>query len=78
MLVAGMRYIRHQTLFDKVHATNAKDEALAYPDYLKEFEIFTNALSRQLDAVVTQGKMTRCIFRQESCTLPYNLDQKTS
>ena len=44
----------HQTVFDNVKAAIAKDLALVYPDYLKEFEIYTNALFKQLGAVKTR------------------------
>ena len=45
----------HQIAFDNVKATITRDVVLAYPDYLKEFEIYTDALSKQLGAVITQG-----------------------
>ncbi len=45
----------HQRAFDHVKATIAKDVALAYPDYSKVFEIYTDASSKQLRAVITQG-----------------------
>ena len=35
----------HQISFDNVKATIARDIVLTYPDYLKEFEIYTDALS---------------------------------
>ncbi len=44
----------HQRAFDHVKATNAKDVVLAYPDYSKVFEIYTDASSKQLGAVITQ------------------------
>ena len=45
----------HQTAFDNVKANITRDVGLAYPDYSKEFEIYTDALSKQLGAVITQG-----------------------
>ena len=36
---------------DNVKATIARDVVLAYPDYSKEFEIYTDASFKQLDAV---------------------------
>ena len=45
----------HQIAFDNVKATIARDVVLAYPDYSKEFEIYTDASSKQLGAVITQG-----------------------
>jgi hypothetical protein len=52
----------HQTAFDIVKATIAKDVALAYPDYFKEFEIYTDTSSKQLGAVVTQGNRPIAFF----------------
>jgi hypothetical protein len=43
----------HQRAFDHVKATIAKDVVLAYPDYSKVFEIYTDASSKQLGAVIT-------------------------
>jgi hypothetical protein len=34
----------HQQAFDKVKAAITKETVLAYPDFLKPFEIFTDAL----------------------------------
>ncbi len=44
----------HQGAFDQVKATIAKDVVLAYPDYSKVFEIYTDASSKQLGAAITQ------------------------
>ncbi len=44
----------HQRAFDHAKATIAKDVVLAYPDYSKVFEIYTDASSKQLGAVITQ------------------------
>ncbi len=52
----------HQRAFDHVKATIAKDVVLAYPDYLKVFEIYTDASSKQLGAVITQGNMPIAFF----------------
>ena len=35
---------------------------MAYPDYSKEFEIYTDALSKHLGAVVTQGNRPIAFF----------------
>jgi hypothetical protein len=43
----------HQT-FDNVKATIIKEVVLAYPDFLKPFEIYTNASTKQLGAVISQ------------------------
>ena len=44
----------HQKAFDAVKATLARDVVLAYPDYSKEFIIYTDASNKQLGAVITQ------------------------
>ncbi len=44
----------HQIAFDNVKTTIAKEVALAYPDFRKPFEIYTNASTKQLGAVITQ------------------------
>ncbi len=44
----------HQRAFNHVKATIAKDAVLAYPYYSKVFEIYTDASSKQLGAVITQ------------------------
>jgi hypothetical protein len=38
-----------------VKATIAKEVVLAHPDYTKPFEIYTDASTMQLGAVITQG-----------------------
>ncbi len=38
----------HQAVFDNVKATIAKEVVLAYPDFLKPFEIYTKASTMQL------------------------------
>ena len=45
----------HQITLDNVKTTITGDVGLAYPDYLQEFEIHTDALSKQLGAVITLG-----------------------
>ena len=42
-------------MFDNVKATIVRDVMLAYPDYSSEFEIYTDASSKQLGAVITHG-----------------------
>eukprot|EP00804_Cyclotella_cryptica_P029948 CCRYP_020072-RA/>CCRYP_020072-RA protein AED:0.22 eAED:0.22 QI:0/0/0/1/1/1/2/0/387 len=44
----------HQKAFDDAKTTIAKNVVLAYPDYSWEFEIYTDALSKQLGSVITQ------------------------
>ncbi len=43
----------HQRAFNHIKATIVKDLVLAYPDYSKVFEIYTDASSKQLGAVIT-------------------------
>ena len=43
---------RHQQTFGRVKATITQDVALAYLDFSKPFEIFTDASATQLGAVI--------------------------
>ena len=43
----------HQEAFDQVKATICQDVVLAYPDFSKQFEIYTDASATQLGAVIT-------------------------
>jgi hypothetical protein len=54
----------HQRAFNHVKAT-AKDIVLAYQDYSKVFEIYTDASSKQLGAVITQDNRPIVIFSQK-------------
>jgi hypothetical protein len=45
-----------------IKATIAKDVVLAYPDYSKVFEIYTDASSKQLGAVITQDNRPIAFF----------------
>jgi hypothetical protein len=44
----------HQKTFDNVKATIAKKVVLAYPNFSKPFEIYTDTSTLQLGAVITQ------------------------
>jgi hypothetical protein len=55
----------HQTAFDDVKATIARDVVLAYPEFSQEFEIFTDASSKQFGAVVTQGNRPIAFFSRK-------------
>ncbi len=55
----------HQRAFNHVKATIAKDVVLAYPDYSKVFEIYTDASSRQQGAVITQDNRPIAFFSQK-------------
>jgi hypothetical protein len=57
----------HQQAFDNVKAAIAKETVLAYPDFLKpfEFEIYTNASSMQLGAMITQDDRPIAFFSRK-------------
>jgi hypothetical protein len=52
----------HQRAFNHKKATIAREVVLAYPDYSKVFKIYTNALSKQLGAVITQENRPIAFF----------------
>jgi hypothetical protein len=52
----------HQTAFDNVKTTIAKEVVLAYPDFLKPFDIYTYASNKQLGAVITQDNRPIAFF----------------
>jgi hypothetical protein len=58
----GHRNKVQQTAFNHIKATIAKDMVLAYPDYSKVFEIYTDASSKQLGAVITQDNRSIAFF----------------
>jgi hypothetical protein len=58
-----------QRAFNHVKATIAREVVLAYPDYSKVFEIYTNASSKQLGAVTTQENRTIAFFSQKLSTM---------
>jgi hypothetical protein len=55
----------HQRAFNHVNATIAKNVVLAYPDYSKVSEIYTDATSKQLGAVITQDNRPIAFFSRE-------------
>ncbi len=55
----------HQQAFDNVKATVAKEVVLAYPDFTKPFEIYTDASTTQLGAVITQGNRPIAFFSRK-------------
>ncbi len=55
----------HQQEFDNVKAAIAKETVLAYPDLLKPFEIYTDASSMQLEAVITQDNRPIAFFSRK-------------
>jgi hypothetical protein len=48
-----------------VKATVAKEVVLAYPDFTKPFEIYTDASTTQLGAVITQGNKPIAFFSRK-------------
>ncbi len=59
----------HQRAFDHVKATIAREVVLAYPNYSKVFEIYIDALSKQLGAVLTQENRPIAFFSQKLSTM---------
>jgi hypothetical protein len=55
----------YQRAFNHVKATIAKGVVLAYPDYSKVFEIYTDASSKQLGAVISQDNRPIVFFSQK-------------
>ncbi len=55
----------HQEAFDLIKATIAQDVVLAYPDYSKPFEIYTDASATQLGAVITQNNRPLAFFSRK-------------
>jgi hypothetical protein len=61
----------HQRAFDHAKATIAREVVLAYPDNSKVFKIYTNALSKQLGAVITQEDRPIVFFSWKLSTLQH-------
>ncbi len=55
----------HQIAFDNVKATIAKEVVLAYPDFLKPFEIYTDASTKQLGAIITHENRPIAFFSRK-------------
>ena len=55
----------HQKAFNDVKATIAKEVVLAYPDFDKVFEIYTNASTKQLGSVITQSNRPLAFFSRK-------------
>lgn len=55
----------HQKSYDDVKKAIARDVLLAYPNYSEVFEIYTDALSRQLGAVITQNNRILAFFSRK-------------
>jgi hypothetical protein len=55
----------HQQAFEDVKTAIAKETVLAYPDFLKPFEIYMDASSMQLGAVITQDNRPIAFFSRK-------------
>jgi hypothetical protein len=55
----------HQQAFDNVEAAIAKEVVLAYPNFFKPFEIYTDGSSTQLEAVKAQDNRPIVFFRRK-------------
>jgi hypothetical protein len=55
----------HQQAFENVKGAIAKETVLAYPDFSKPFEIYTDGSSTQLKAMITQNNMPIAIFSRK-------------
>jgi len=55
----------HQKAFDNVKAAIAKEVVLAYPDFSRPFEIYTDASTKQLGAVITQDNRPIAFFSRK-------------
>ncbi len=52
-------------MFDNIKAAIAKETVLAYPDFSKPFEIYTDASSTQLGAMITQDNRPIAFFSRK-------------
>jgi hypothetical protein len=55
----------HQTAFDNVKKTIVKEVPLAYPDFIKPFDIYTDTSTKQLGAVITQDNRPIAFFSRK-------------
>ena len=54
-----------QKAFDRIKATLAQDLVLVYPDFIKPFEIFTDASATKLGAVIAQNNRPLAFFSRK-------------
>jgi hypothetical protein len=59
----------HQTAFDNVKKTIPKEVVLAYPDFTKPFDIYTDASTKELGAVITQDNRPIALFSRKLSSL---------
>jgi len=55
----------HQKGFDEMKRIVSKEILLSFPDYSKDFEIYTDASDKQLGAVLKQGNKTLAFFSKK-------------
>jgi len=55
----------HQIAFDNVKTTIAKEVVIAYLDFTKSFDIYTDASTKQLGAVITQENRPIAFFSRK-------------
>ncbi len=55
----------HQIAFDNVKTTIAKEVVLAYPDFTKSFDIYTDASTKHLGSVITQDNRPIAFFSRK-------------
>jgi hypothetical protein len=55
----------HQIAFDNVKTTIAKEVVLVYPDFTKPFEVYTDASTKKLGAVITQENRPIAFFSRK-------------
>jgi hypothetical protein len=55
----------HQKAFDEIKSVMARDDLLAYPDYTQPFEVYADASSLQLGAVIVQNGRPIAFFSQK-------------
>ena len=55
----------HQKAFDNVKAAITKEIVMAYPDFSKPFEIYTDASTLQLGTVITQDNQPMAFFSRK-------------
>ncbi len=61
----------YQRAFEHVKATITIEVVVAYPDFFKAFEIYTDALSKQLGAVITQENWPIVFFSWKLSTMQH-------
>jgi hypothetical protein len=55
----------HQTAFEEIKKMLARDTMLAYPEYSKPFEVYTDASALQLGAVIVQDGRPITFFNRK-------------